>query len=763
MDARLNRIIGFSIILSGFCSLSTQILFIREFLIVFYGNELSIGFIFSSWLISVAIGSLAFSIFSKRITQKVTLFPLCLIVLSLILPFSLILIRLSKAIMNFNTGETVPLFPIAAASFVLLFPVCIFFGYMFALACGLYQSKIKNISGKISGVYILEAIGSGIAGILVSFFLVRLFDSLEIISFVCIFNLIAALLLIFFSKERLRKFLMVLCAIILILFSLLLLSSGIQKINTYVAKLQWKGYEVIASKNSIYSNITVAKRGKQIVFFENGLLIAAPADNKMIAEESVHFALLEHPNPKTVLLIGGGTAGLLDEILKYPVARVDYLEIDPLLIKLSKRYLPQEFKEGLSDKRVSIRNIDARLFVKSAKTKYDCIVVYAGSPQTAQLNRYYTVEFFRQLKDRLNSGGVVSFSLNSSENYMNKELKRFLRSIYVSLKKSFADIKVIPGDTAYFIASTDKNYLTYDYKELLRRLKERNIETKYVREYYLFSKLSRQRISYIENILHGKTVVTPNYDFKPAGYFYNLIFWTTYFKDSVFIWLLKSVDTLKIWLIFAVFIFTAGFFGFIRMKRASFRDEASLFSVAVTGFSAMSLQILILLNFQIIYGYLFYKLGFILSAFMIGLVLGSFCAAKFSIFKKAPRALKLTQFLIFIYALILPFVFNFLINTESLFMNKLGQNIVFILLPAICGILSGAQFSYANKICVKREDYSAKIGGLTYALDLYGSCIAAFVTAIFLIPVLGIFQACLLIAGMNLIAWLFLSAKSASL
>ncbi|MDD4183699.1 MAG: hypothetical protein PHT53_07795, partial [Candidatus Omnitrophica bacterium] len=137
MDARLNRIIGFSIILAGFCSLSTQILFIREFLIVFYGNELSIGFIFSSWLISVAIGSLAFSIFSKRITQKVTLFSLCLIVLSLILPFSLILIRLSKAIMNFNTGETVPLFPIAAASFVLLFPVCIFFGYMFALACGL--------------------------------------------------------------------------------------------------------------------------------------------------------------------------------------------------------------------------------------------------------------------------------------------------------------------------------------------------------------------------------------------------------------------------------------------------------------------------------------------------------------------------------------------------------------------------------------------------------------------------------------------------
>ena len=778
MDARLNKTLGFSIILAGFCSLSTQILFIREFLIVFYGNELSIGFIFASWLISVAIGSLGFSIFSKRLTQKVThkpvpptggmvqgaaLFSLCLIALSVILPFTLILIRLSKAIMNFNTGEAVPLFTIAAASFVLLFPVCVFFGFCFTLGCNLYQTKINAISGKIAGVYILEAIGSGFAGILVSFFLVRLFDSLEIIIFICIFNLVAALLLIFFSKERLRKFFLALCGVIIILFSLLLLSSGIQKINAYVAKLQWKGYEIVASENSIYSNITVAKRGKQIVFFENGLLITTPADNKMTAEESVHFALLTHPNPKTVLLIGGGTAGLLDEILKYPITQVDYIEIDPLLIKLSKQYLPREFREGLSDKRVKIENIDARSFVKSAKTKYDCIIICTGSPQTAQLNRYYTVEFFRLLKDRLNSGGVVSFSLNSSENYINKELKYFLQSIYLSLKKSFSNIKVIPADTAYFIASDDKNYPTYNYEELLRRLKERNIETKYVREYYLFSKLSKQRISYIENVLNEKPAGLPNYDFKPTGYFYNLIFWTTYFKDSVFTWLLKSVNAFTIWLIVIGFVFIAGLVGFVRRKRASFRDETSLFSVFVTGFSAMSLQILILLNFQIIYGYLFYKLGFILSAFMVGLVLGSFCAVKLSIFKEAFYTLRLTQFLIFLYALSLPFVFSFLINTKSLFVSKFGQNMVFILLPAICGILCGAQFSYVNRVCLKRGEDSARIGGLTYALDLYGSCIAAFVTAIFLIPVLGIFQSCLLIAGMNLFAWVFLSAKIGNL
>jgi spermidine synthase len=756
MDKRANRIIGLSVIFSGFCALSAQILFIREFLIVFYGNELSLGFIFASWLISVAIGSFAFALFSARIKQKVILFSLCLAALSFLLPFSLILIRLSRAIMGFNTGEIVPLFPIAAASFALLFPVCIFFGYIFALACDLYRTNIKAISGKISGVYILEAVGSGVAGILVNFFLIRLFDSLEIILFICIFSLILALLLIFFSKERFRRLFLLFYSGLIILFSLFLLTSGIEKLNNYVTRLQWEGYEVITSKNSIYSNITVAKRNSQIVMFENGILVPSPPDNKMAAEESVHFTLLESRNPQKVLLIGGGVSGLLDEILKYPVTQIDYLEIDPLLVSLSRKYLADI--SWANDKRVHIKNTDARFFIKSTGEKYDCIIVSAAPPQTARLNRYYTVEFFGQLRNRLNPGGVISLSLNSSENYINSELRQFLQSIYVSLKKSFSEIKVIPGDTVYFLASDSKDYLTDDAAILLQRLKERGIKTEYVREYYLFSKLSGQRVSYIEAILNHQPQAMANYDFKPMGYFYNLIFWTKHFKDSFFILLLNGASALMVRLIFAIFAVIVILTGLTRLKRARFRNEVCIFSVFITGFSSMAIQIITLLCFQIIYGYLFYKIGFILSAFMIGVVFGGYYAVKYSIPKDALKGLILVQFMISVYAIILPFVFNFLIEQGSSFAVKFGQNVVFLILPAICGILCGAQFSYVNKTCLRKEEDSARLGGFTYAADLFGSCIAAFVAAVFLIPVVGIFQACLLIVGLNLLVLAFLPA-----
>jgi spermidine synthase len=429
MGKGLNKIIGFSIVLSGFCALSSQIVFLREFLIIFYGNELSIGFIFASWLFSVAVGSFAYGLISSKVKGKITLLCCCFTALSLLLPASLIAIQLSKTIMHFAVGEIVPLFPIAVSSFILLFPVCLFFGFIFSLCCELYQLNLKSVSAKISAVYILEAIGSGLAGILVSFFLIRFFDSLEIIIFTAIFNLITALLLVFFSQGAARKLFIILTSSILLLFLFFLNQGVMEKVAHRVQNLQWQGYRVLASKNSIYANLTVAERNKQISFFENGLLLYAVPGNKMQEEESIHFAMLENPNPKEVLLIGGGV-GLLDEILKYPVNRVDYLEIDSLIIKLTKKYLPRDLQKSLNDKRVEIKNLDARFFVKSAKEKYDCIIIHTGSPPTAQLNRYYTVDFFRQLKALLKENGVVSFALNSSENYFNKELREFLQSIY---------------------------------------------------------------------------------------------------------------------------------------------------------------------------------------------------------------------------------------------------------------------------------------------------------------------------------------------
>ena len=61
-----------------------------------------------------------------------------------------------------------------------------------------------------------------------------------------------------------------------------------------------------------------------------------------------------------MLLISGGVSGTLQEILKYPVETVDYVELDPLILEVARRYLP----DSLADPRIHLVNTDGRLYVR---------------------------------------------------------------------------------------------------------------------------------------------------------------------------------------------------------------------------------------------------------------------------------------------------------------------------------------------------------------------------------------------------------------
>jgi len=151
--------------------------------------------------------------------------------------------------------------------------------------------------------------------------------------------------------------------------------------------------------------------------------------NPIEAEESVHYALSQTKKHANILLISGGICGLTKEILKYNPEAVDYTEIDPELIRLGKKYT-----NFASDKRVNIINEDARLFIKRTDRFYDAVIIYLPEPSTAQLNRFYTFEFFCELKSKLNKSALVSLSLPLTENYVSKEASDLNSSVYNTLK-----------------------------------------------------------------------------------------------------------------------------------------------------------------------------------------------------------------------------------------------------------------------------------------------------------------------------------------
>ena len=748
----MRRTVLFCVILVGFTAVVAQIVLLREFLIVFSGNEMTIGIILASWFITGIMGSLFLGRFSDRIRRAATVFSFCQLAFSIFLPLSVLAIRLIRPFLHLSWGELLPASTVFLSSLIILTPICALLGFLFSLSSKMYSAKTDIAGSKAGSVYTLESLGAAIGGILAGFLLVRLFTALEIMVILSLLNIAAAFFLAAASeKNKTRSASLIIFSALSATLILFWLFGGLNYLQRFSLDKQWQGYGFLSSENSIYGNVVVTENQSQRSFFYNGMhLYTVP--NQQGSEEAVNFALLEEPAPRTVLLVGGGAGGLLEEILKHPVQKVDYLELDPEIIRASEKYLPENKSIFLKDPRVEIKNVDGRSFIKRKHGKYDCLILNLGDPYTSQLNRYYTVEFFRDVKSVLNESGVFSFALTSSESYMNSQLKSFLQSIYASLKSVFADVLVIPGDTAYFLACDKPGVLTYDYNILLERAKARHLDLKYVRDYYLFSKLSPQNVHFTESSLKPLKPAQKNYDFSPASYYYGMIFWASRFQGALLNKVFSLVNGRG--LRNSIFIFCVGIllFGLFLRKSSEWAErKAVLLTVSVAGFTQMAVQVIILLSFQIIYGYLFYKLGILIAFFMAGLSLGGFTAIRLMRrIKDYPRSFMRWQLALCIYMFILPVTLRYFADKTGVVASWLGANVVFTFLTFTPGFIAGASFALANKIYLGGSDRAGQAAGANYSVDLFGSSLGALLTALFLIPILGIFQTCWALAVINL-------------
>lgn len=734
---------------------------LRQLIVVFYGNEVSLGLLLGAWLFWGSVGSWLLGRIADKIKHRLFYFALLEIGLAFILVGTILVMRNARQILRFLPGEIVGFLPMTCFSFAVLSLICITLGFLFALACRIYSEETEG-AVQIGRVYLLEALGAVSGGCLVSFIFIRYFDGLYIMLGLAGLNLISAFLLQLQTTRP--RFVLLLrpasLGLILILF-VLLFSQQAKELKQFSIKRQWKDFTLLAAKDSIYSNLVVTKRDIQYSFFSNGLYLFTVPD-EYSSEQAVHFALLETPNPARVLLIGGGIGGLAAEALKHPVLLLHYVELDPEIIALSKKLLPQEKLAFLKDSRLTMFHQDGRLFIKGALPApnfayYDSIIVFLGDPYTAQINRFYTLEFFQAVKRRLAPDGVFSFGLSSSENFLNREQQRLLSSIYKTLSSVFSEVKVIPGDTAYFLACDTPGILTYDYKELVRRLDERKIQTRFVRDYYLFARLSTDRVAYLEQMIEEEKIAKINSDFRPVSYYYDMLLWSTYFVQG---WckVFSQIDAKKLWAAFAlVYLVILAFAARCRLNRNA-KFGPVILAVSTTGFTELSFQVVILLAFQIIYGYLYYKLGIILSFFMIGLVLGSWLITKkLKELKDGYDLFIKTQVAISIYPLILPLIFSALNKSSgNLTVGRLGANIVFPCLPIISGFVGGFQFPLAGKIILNNSNAIGRTAGLVYGMDLFGSCLGALLVSAFLMPILGTTQTCVAVALLNAIVLLTL-------
>lgn len=101
------------------------------------------------------------------------------------------------------------------------------------------------------------------------------------------------------------------------------------------------------------------------------------------------------------MLIGGGLNGSLERLLlACPEVEVDYVELDPEIIELTRYYLPRA-AAVLTDPRLKTYIEDGRHFIRRTDHRYQVIISNLPEPSSAQINRFYTVEFLPWSKKKL--------------------------------------------------------------------------------------------------------------------------------------------------------------------------------------------------------------------------------------------------------------------------------------------------------------------------------------------------------------------------
>ena len=710
MKIRFENTLRISLFTLGFSSLATQIFLIRECFAVLNGNELVIGIVMANWMLLTGAGAYIGRFF-RRMKGKIPFLLFLQFLFSLLPMLMLLKLDLWKAI-SLPSGSVPGFIPVIRSMFLFQLPFCLLNGFLFVA----YVHELSEMTRKnaTSGSYAIESVGGMFAGLLVNIYILNfsgMFDGLRIL---LVINLLVCMLFSVTCGIRPQKIIMVpVCLIFMVL-------PFFADLDTYTGKLYYPGQHLIFHKNTSYGKLDVTMNACQLNYFENGLLLFS-SNNEIVNEESVHFAMIQHPVPKKILLVSGGISGTVTEILKYHPLRIDYVELDPGLIKLGQRY-----SKILDDKRIHIIHGDARRFIRQTKEKYDVVLVNLPEPSTLLINRFYSREFFMELKQVLNPGAVVCESLPTTSDYVSKSAARTNSTLVQTMKTRFRNVLILPGQKNYFLASDSS--LSPEIDSLIAG---RGISNLYVNSWYLDENSLKERSEYIHFHLDKNAEV--NSDFRPVAFFQQLRYWT-----SMFEWNMLAAGIVILVLLFFVF---------ISLNRISL----GLFT---GGFTASSLELLILVSFQVIYGYVFLATGIILALFMAGLALGAFSFNRIIPVPTEKRYIYI-QICMALFSLGFPFIILAL-NLPGI--PVILVQAVFVFLTLILSFITGLEFSLASAIGGK--DITLRTS-FNYSADLFGSAIGAIVTTLLLLPFLGFVASSLVMVVMNLFSagFLYLGQK----
>lgn len=745
MSAVSRPVLLLAILALGAYAQILQAILVRESLVVFDGNEISLGVFYACWLLWAGVGAwLARRPAGSGAMSDPRLLGRCLIALPPLLLLQVLALRSVRRVLDVSASELVPL---DDASLVLL---------LVTAPSGLVLGLALPLAGRLPGgaaarLYAADALGALAGGALFSLVLVRWCGVVQSMGV-----LLALVGLMLWSLRAAPRRSAPWPAILVLGGGLLVLSPGVSDLESALERIRFAslqpGLTLVAATNSRYGHVAVARLGDQFSLVEDGQLTASFPQPVETATEA---ALLhtEANGPRRILLLGGFAGGLAAELLRYPIARLAQVEQDRAAFDLVAPHLPAASRAALADPRLRLIFADGRRVLRdlAPDERFDLVVIFAQSPTNAAGNRFFTQEFYDQVRAHLAPAGVFCTRVSGAANYVGRAIGGYAGAVYHTLASRFARIILVPGDPLTLCAAAADGPLSEDPDVLAGRYGAVALTERIFPAAGFASLLPAGEIQFLRQRLES-TPAEIDSDARPVTYYLNtllrgkltasgLVDWMQRLRAlGAWPYLLPALVLLGLWLL------RAGLDGWPRATRLRQGAGSALFAL---GAATMAAALVLLLAMQSQVGLLFERIALLNGLLMAGLALGAGVGAWIVRRGRCWPGLVGVLLTVALGLLALPAVLAGLAALDP------GvQAWAYLALALAVGLVAGAGFPPGVALARGSQGDTASGMGLALAADNLGGALGALVTGSLMVPLLGTRASCLVLAGLVLLAML---------
>jgi len=724
----------------GAHGLVVQLVLIRELMASSGGNELTAGAVLAVWIAAEAGGAWLLGRAGASRVERLTAaaVPLAVVASIAAIPAAAIV----QVLLGVLPGEllSVPVF--AAVAAIVVFLPAFTHGGLFVLGTIRHAQDVRPDEALGLG-YVWEGIGTVGAALVVWLLLLSRVGPVALVAASGVPMLLATM----FLGRRPWPGAAALVVATGVAVAAAVMSADIEK---WGLERRWTGQRVVSLRSSPYGKvIRLERQGQQTVLYDGAPVFTEPEADPVFADELAQLALLAHPAPRRVVVLGAG-AGVLLSVLRHHVARVDWVVQDPVLQSELAFAAGPALAGTFDDGRFRSVVQDPRRFLEETDGRFDCIIVTDPVAFSLGANRLFTVEFFELCRKRLTDDGVLTMPAPGTVTAPARETRAILATRLRTLSEAFPVVVPVAVDFPLFVASGQAVVLHPD--TLAARLAKLGPGGAVVNADYLAQLLDHFRQEQYRQAIAEDQSGKVNRDFTPHELLQNMIRESSRASPAL-AGIYSRVAGVRAWHLVAIGLLLAVLL--VSVRAGARPSEWStrvrgVVSVGATGCAGAGLVTAAIPVYQVRFGAVYSAVGLIMAAFMAGTVLGGWLGTRAGSAGRQPHILFLaSELAVAIGAL------------SALALVRVGSGMLFAAVVALAGGAVGFQFPVAGALLAVPSPAGRAVpvghrAGLVTAADLVGGVLGAVLAALLLVPALGFGTAVVAFVGLKLItaaAW----------